>query len=105
MVGYGDVIGPNVVLPLELSDDATEHVARVDPDTHVQPLHTSVVPDPPVVRRLCAYLGRSINIQCFVFLSTLVVKPAHLITLIMLRPMSTVFLAWDDVDSGAPLTQ
>ena len=36
VVGGGDVVGPDVVLPLEEAEDAAEDAPRVDPHPHVQ---------------------------------------------------------------------
>ena len=36
VVGRGDVIGPDVVLPLEEAEDAAEDAPRVDAHAHVQ---------------------------------------------------------------------
>ena len=36
VVGGGDVVGPDIVLPLEEPEDAAEDAPRVDPHPHVQ---------------------------------------------------------------------
>ena len=36
VVGGGDVVGPDIVLPLEEAEDAAEDAPRVDPHPHVQ---------------------------------------------------------------------
>jgi hypothetical protein len=36
LVGHGDVVGPDVVLPLSESEDAAEDAAGVDANAHVE---------------------------------------------------------------------
>ena len=98
-VSQCDVIWPSIKLPLDLSQDSSEHRSCMDSDAHVQSFHAGLPPDLTAeqnkiyhslyVKRYITKTALQWKDICIVFASIV----THAMWLIMSRPISTAHSA------------
>ena len=73
VVGDGDVIRPDIILPLPEPQHPAHHHPGVDPDPHIQTLHPCLLPDLPAktatwISYVSSVRGKGFKYQAFVYI-------------------------------------